>query len=264
MGKTALIIFIILATIIFLVFISGLALFMFQYRKRKLMHEREKTIISEAHAKELLTTQLEIQQQTMQHIGREIHDSVGQKLTLAALYTQQLSFKNSYPIIQEQIVSIAGIINESLAELRSLSKNLTNNYILQADIISLIKAECDKVNVTEKCYAVCKHPATKIIVGNTIKTIVLRIVQEFIQNSLKHSGCRCITIDIKNIAVGLCVEAKDDGSGFDAAIPGAHKGIGLDNIRKRAELIGASLSIRSRLEQGTIMRIEVPADKLAI
>jgi signal transduction histidine kinase len=60
------------------------------YRKRKLEHAKEVEIMNEKFTQELLNAQLEVQQQTMQYIGREIHDNVGQKLTLAALYIQQL------------------------------------------------------------------------------------------------------------------------------------------------------------------------------
>ena len=58
-------------------------------------------MISEAHTKELLSTQIEMQTQTMQYIGREIHDNVGQKLTLASLYTQQLAYENKAPQIND-------------------------------------------------------------------------------------------------------------------------------------------------------------------
>ena len=94
MGKTEIIIFIILTSLIVVIFIMGIFLFAFQYKRKRKEYINEKQIRNEQHQQELLTTQLEIQTQTMQHIGREIHDNVGQKLTLASLYTQQLAYEN--------------------------------------------------------------------------------------------------------------------------------------------------------------------------
>ena len=83
MGQTEYKIFIVLATLILLVFINGIIIFVFQYRKRKLLHEKEKEMINKQHTQDLLHTKLDIQTQTMQDIGREIHDNIGQRLRLA-------------------------------------------------------------------------------------------------------------------------------------------------------------------------------------
>lgn len=149
MQQTEIIAFIIIANVILFVFIIGTILFIIQYRKRKLEHESEKNIINENYTKELLRSQLEIQTQTMQFIGREIHDNVGQKLTLASLYTQQLSYENKAPQINDKIENISHIINQSLTELRQLSKSLTDDSIADNTITALLQGECDKVNGTK-------------------------------------------------------------------------------------------------------------------
>ena len=89
MGKNEIILTIILFNLFFILFIVGILIFIQQYRLKKKEHLLMLQTQHEDHQKELLSTQLEIQNQTMQHIGREIHDNVGQKLTLASLYTQQ-------------------------------------------------------------------------------------------------------------------------------------------------------------------------------
>ena len=98
------------------------------------------------HQKEILSAQIEIQNQTMQHIGREIHDNIGQKLTLASLYTQQLAYENKAPQINENIENISAIINQSLSELRALSKSLTDDSISNSTIVELLQNECKIIN----------------------------------------------------------------------------------------------------------------------
>ena len=95
MGKTEIVITIVVFNLFFILFIVGIVVFIRQYKLKKKEHIGMLTSQTEAHQKELLATQIEIQQQTMQHIGREIHDNIGQKLTLASLYTQQLWYVSS-------------------------------------------------------------------------------------------------------------------------------------------------------------------------
>ena len=94
MGENTVIISIVLYNIFFLAFVGGIIIFIRQYRLKKKSHEKELEIADQLHKEELLQTQVEIQKQTMKHIGREIHDNVGQKLTLSGLYLQQLLMDN--------------------------------------------------------------------------------------------------------------------------------------------------------------------------
>ena len=257
MEQTETVAFIIIATIILFVFIIGIILFMLQYRKRKLEHENEKTMINQKHTQELLSTQLEMQTQTMQHIGREIHDSVGQKLTLASLYTQQLAYENKAPLVTDKIENISSIINESLQELRKLSKTLTDDVIAENDITTLLKEECAKVNALQKCAVHLQHPQAVIKLSYQSKSILLRVVQEFLQNSIKHAGCKNIFIIVDATPQQLNVQLQDDGRGFEKNTV-AGKGIGLRNMEKRIKLIGGKFTLKSIEQTGTIVQLEIP------
>ena len=266
MGETEFKIFIVLATIILLVFINGIIIFIFQYRKRKVLFEKEKEMINVQHAHKLLDTQLEIQEQTMRDIGREIHDNVGQRLTLASIYTNQLSYGNKYPEIKEQVASISNIINESLADLRSLSKSLTQANVDAGELAELIENECLRVNGTKACKATCSFNERGFVISTIAKTFVLRIAQEFIQNSLKHAECRNLHLSFTYNETGLTITASDDGIGFDRKTYelNPNKGIGLRNIQKRAELIGADIAIESAPGKGTVLSMFIPLNKLIV
>ena len=257
MEQTETVAFIIIANVILFVFIIGIILFMLQYRKRKVEHETEKTMINQKHTQELLSTQLEMQTQTMQHIGREIHDSVGQKLTLASLYTQQLAFENKAPQVKDKIENISGIINQSLQELRKLSKTLNDDVIAENDIATLLKEECAKVNALQKCTVHLQHPQAVIKLPYQSKSILLRVAQEFLQNSIKHAGCKNIFITLDATPQQLHVQLQDDGRGFEKNIV-AGKGIGLNNMEKRIKLIGGKFNLKSIVQSGTIVQLEIP------
>lgn len=251
---------IIVSSLIITIFIAAILAFIVQFRKRKLQHNKETKLLEEMHHQEILTTQLEIQTQTMQHIGREIHDNVGQKLTLASLYTQQLAFENKAPHINDKIENIGNIINEALAELRQLSKSLTDDTINENNINELLQQECDTVNNVKKAEVFFSSNNKNIVLPYQTKSIVVRIVQEFLQNSMKHADCKNIIVSLNENENKLLLQLQDDGRGFDTNMV-SPKGIGLSNIKKRTEMIAGKFALESQLGKGTKLTIEIPNDK---
>lgn len=238
-------------------FIAMIIYFVIEYRKRRIAHNQEKEVIHQVHQEELLSTQLEIQTQTMQHIGREIHDNIGQKLTLASLYTQQLSYENRTHQINDKIETIGNIINETLGELRQLSKSLTDDHIDKNDIVELLQKECSKANDLQICNVLFIHQQYAIKLPYQKKVILIRIVQEFLQNSIKHAVCKNIQVSLHIEANILYLTLKDDGKGFDI-ISSNSNGIGLSNMKKRTQLIGGIFILESSTDNGTNLNIELP------
>ena len=253
-------IFIILINIILLIFIGGIITFVLQYRRRKIAHIKEKESIEKQHQLAILSTQLESQQQTMQHIGQEIHDSVAQKLTLASIYTQRMEFESQSPGERDKLSGISKIINDSLLELRQLSNSLTDNKLQNAGLQELIQKECDQVNATGICSASFEINELPVI-SISIKNSLLRIVQEFIQNSIKHSGCKEISIKLNFIDKVLTMLLEDDGKGFDIEHP-EHKGIGLDSIRRRIQMLGGKYIFESGTGKGTRLNLTIPVNDI--
>jgi signal transduction histidine kinase len=226
-----------------------------KYKQRKVEYLSEIQIKNEIHQRELLATQLEIQQATMQQIGRELHDNIGQKLTLVSLYTQQLLYENKVPEVSERIDQVSQIINQSLQDLRSLSKTLTDDNISQKEIATLIQEEVDNTNALKKCEIHFEHNIENLELDFVHKNVLLRITQEFIQNSIKHSHCKNIFIKLKTSKENLWeLNIKDDGVGFDTTKT-LSNGIGLTNMKNRAKIIGADFNFISEADSGTSLNI---------
>ncbi|MGZ8550889.1 MAG: sensor histidine kinase [Chitinophagaceae bacterium] len=260
MGETEIIIFIVVANLVLLIFIVGIIVFAFQYRKRKLIHEKEKAGIEKQYKLELLNTQLVVQKDTMQFIGREIHDSVGQKLTLASIYSQKMEFENHSPVIRGKLSRISSIINDAIAELRELSKTLTDADLQNSTLNELLEKEREKINDAGGCKLEL-FSNLELTLGVNIKSVLYRVLQEFIQNSLKHSQCALIRIRLEEKPEGLYIFASDDGRGFDLQHRNSG-GIGLSNMRNRVELIGGTFAINSAPQQGTNLELFIQAKKL--
>ena len=209
------------------------------------------------HELQLSVVQLEMQQQTMQHIGREIHDNIGQKLTLASLYTQQLTHENKAPLIKNSIDNISDIINQSLKELRQLTKTLTDNNIERNSINQLLEIECNKFNDLKKCKITFSDNKISSLLTYQSKSILLRIFQEFIQNSIKHSHCKNIYASLYQTNNKFKLSLQDDGKGFDVEKSNKN-GMGLNNIKSRIKLINGTYSLESNKNNGTKLTLEIP------
>lgn len=256
MGKDTIILSIILFNLFFLAFIGGIIVFIREYRKKKKTHEEELENVSLMHKKELLETQVEIQTQTMSYIGREIHDNVGQKLTLSSLYLQQLVFEEKIPTNRKNIIlKVNEIIDESLSDLRQLSKSLTDDTIRSSSLSELIESECKKTE-SLKAFEITFDNNSNIDVDSyQVKSILLRVIQEFIQNSLKHSNCERINILMLNQLRELTLILKDDGVGFEVNNHDIN-GVGLKSIKKRVEMLNGVYQIKSNKE-GTELIIKI-------
>ena len=257
MGKTELYLTIVLFNLFFVVFMIAVIIYIRRYKTKKAEYENELRITNEIHQKELLATQLEIQKETMQQIGRELHDNIGQKMTMVSIYSQQFLHENKYPELETQFRQISDVVKESIQDLRSLSRTLTNDKISENSIIQLIEEEVNNANSVNKCQVKFQHRGEDPELNVMQKNVLLRITQEFIQNSMKHSGCLNITIDLENNNRELLLQIRDDGKGFNRnAIQS--DGIGLTNMENRAKIIGADFLLETAPNAGTaiFMKLE--------
>lgn len=260
MGQTEYLLIIIIFNVFLLIFVVAVVNFVIQYKNKKrensLKLEQQKIL----HQKELLATEVEIQMQTMQQIGREIHDNVGQKLTLASLYTQQLTFENKSEPLNERIDQIGDIINQSLADLRLLSKTLTDNSIENNDIATLLRREIARISELNKFQISLMLDDEKLDLSYELKSVILRVTQEFFQNSIKYSNCTEMSISLLSANNQLSIELMDNGIGFDVQNLKS-QGIGLSNMKRRISLIGGEYVLTSKANEGTFLKVNLPLSK---
>lgn len=255
MGETEIVLFIALISLTIVAFIIVTVALVFQYRKRKIGYEHEKKITNEIHRTELLNIKMEVQEETMQHIGIEIHDSIAQKLTLASLHLQQTEYENKYQELNSTLILSSSLINESLDDLRLLSHRLLKPIEEQIDIVYALKTECERVKQLQICNVHFQSDSFVITLTTEIAHTILRIVQELIQNSLKHAACKNMHVNIQNKNSDLTLLVSDDGAGFNLHTIKNGNGFGLQNIKKRAAIIGAVLDVASEPGKGTYMKL---------
>ena len=251
--EVALIGYVIFALLLVLVMII-LFFVTFQKRKHKLLLEQIEK--QKAFDEEISRTQSEIQEQTLKHIGWELHDNVGQLLAYASMQLNMLISK-APDDLKEKVNETSDIVKESLKEVRSLSKSLNNDVILNMGFEDSISNELDRLKRM-------KFSSTELVIVGSQKPIedkkheivLFRILQEFFSNSVKYSEAESLKVTLDYQDTQLIITAKDNGKGFD--IDSAKKGSGLINMKSRAELIHATFSLESQPNEGVILTINYP------
>lgn len=251
---------IVITTLIFLIMPSFLLVYMFIYAKRKKKHQLEKLRMKEDFEQEMIKAQHEIQEQTMHTIGTDLHDNIGQLLSLTALTLKSINPVDTAMVL-EKIDTSVELISKSMQEMRELGKLIQGSQLLELGINEAIKQEVQWMNKSG-AYQVDYQSLSGIIpIKNPKKDLVLfRILQEILNNIIKHSRADSIKIHLGTTEKQLSLSVEDNGIGFRHDQEElAQKGMGLNNIHKRAKLIGGNVVfIDNEDKKGTLIVINIP------
>ncbi|MBS1575679.1 MAG: hypothetical protein JST09_10290 [Bacteroidetes bacterium] len=244
-------------TIVFLVFAGIIVFFLFMNQKKKFRHAQDILSMRENFKTESLRTQLEIQEQTFNNISQEIHDNVGQILSLAKV---QINIMNeSETMSKEMLNEVKENVGKAMTDLRDIAKSLSSERIRSLSMHSAISNEAERINKSGVSQISVSVEGEEKKMNEQKKLILFRIIQESLQNSIKHANASRIGIQFQYGADNLQVIIKDNGKGFDTeeAVK-KNNGLGLLNIKTRAALTGGSSTIESKLNEGTTINITIP------
>ncbi|MBU2920280.1 histidine kinase [Winogradskyella psychrotolerans] len=238
----------ILATTIIVFFI------IFQKRKNQLL--LDKIDQQQKFDEELIKTQQEIQEETLKHIGRELHDNVGQMLVLATMQMKTVA-STVTDDIKVKVDNTASVLKASLEEVRALSKSLNSDVIFNLGFNATVENEVLRLNKSGLIASSLSINGTKVSFENKKDEIILfRILQEFFSNTLKYAEAEHLNVVLNYEDEFLNIRVEDDGNGFE--LEGVPKGSGLINMEKRAELLNAKYELVSQLNKGTSLNLVYP------
>jgi signal transduction histidine kinase len=223
------------------------------YLKRDLKHLKEKETMEADFEKQLLKSQLETQEETLNQLSIEVHDNVGQLLNstklLIGITQRSLS---EYP---DTLRMADETLGKAIQELRSLSKSLNREWLQQFNFIENLEGEINRINAAKILQIQLSRPADlSLKAGEQI--ILFRIVQEILQNSMKHAQAKNIEINIQEDDNSLSIIIVDDGTGFDETA--ILKSVGILNIKHRTHLLGGTVQWESSVANGTSVNIQLP------
>lgn len=243
---------IIMVTLTMALFIGLVVLLLVLNQQRRTKHRAEMAEVRVQHAEEVRTVEKEVMNATLTEVGRDLHDNIGQLLTVARMGVLQL--EKAAPD-NERASQVKETLDTTIAEVRRLSKTLVADRWNELSLTDAICEECERVQrnaPVEVQYAATGH---ELLVTPDQKLVLFRIFQEAMNNALKHAGTRRITVRLSD-GDGVHLTVADDGGGFDVAERMAGSaGQGLRNMLRRAQLIGYHCEISSRTGEGTAVSL---------
>lgn len=246
---------IITALVLFLL-VASIGVFILFYQKKRKDYITEIEYVKSQFEQTLLAAKLEIREQTLQHVGYELHDNLGQVASLIKINLHTLDLSDTEKV-KQKIEDTKELVRLLIGDLKSLSLSMNPDRIVQLGIVAAAENEIARLNKigTFEGVLLVEGPSPPIDANTTI--IVYRMLQEMLNNSIKHSNSRIIKIELKVTENFFTLVCSDEGVGFDLKDVLGQNGSGLINLQNRAKLINGNLTIKSS-SAGTVVSIKLP------
>ena len=229
------------------------------YRRNKL--KQEKRLQYEVMKQQDMATKaiINAEENERRRIAAELHDGVGQmmsaaKMNLSAI-ENEMSFKDEAQ--KNSFDKVIGMIDESCKEVRSVSHQMMPNALLKSGLASAVKEFIEKIDsriIKINLYAEGLNER----LDTNVETVLYRVIQECVNNVIKHSGANNLDISLIKDADGIAATVEDNGRGFDTGDKQKFEGIGLKNISSRVAFLKGTVDFDSSPGRGTLVAIHVP------
>lgn len=257
--RSTIIISIAITSIFILMLISFIAFVIYLLNHRHIDHHRRIATLKSEFEQTLLSTQLEIQEQTFQNISREIHDNIGLSLTLAKLNLNTISWNNG-PNSRDKVSGSVEFISKAIEDLSYISKTLNTDFIEENGLLHALELEIKKIKKLGIFEVKLEISGSPVYMKTQKELVIFRIIQEVLNNSIKHAQAKSLSIFLNYYANHVFIQISDDGRGFmdDNKDPKMRRGTGLLNIVKRASIVDGQCEVKSEPGKGTKVTMEVP------
>lgn len=201
---------------------------------------------------------LNAEERERRRIAGDLHDGVGQMLSAALMNLNGLFAKLNLPKETNlQAEKALALVNESYDEMRSISHQMMPNALIKSGLASAIKEfigklDKDKLKVTLETVGLNKR------LDEQTETVIYRVIQETVNNVVKHANASKLAIQIVKDEEGISVTIEDNGKGFNKGKIDVKSGIGLSNIYSRVEFLKGTVDIDSNEGKGTLVAIHIP------
>jgi signal transduction histidine kinase len=223
---------------------------------RKKSYIQEKQSLQMIFNEQLLQSQLEIQEHTFNAISKEIHDNVGQVLSLAKVQVNIM--EQGETLDRSMLTDLKESISKAMLDLRDIARSLNSDRVRLNSLVEMTNHELQRINRLGVIQAFLFVEGKEEFIEEQKKLIIFRILQESLQNILKHAKAKKVEVFYKYFADHLKLDIVDNGVGFNQEQVNKKDGLGLQNIFSRATLIGGQASIHSLINEGTSVTITLP------
>jgi signal transduction histidine kinase len=233
-----------LLAIVFVVF------FLFFRERQNRMTERQKEL-----ERQLMSAQLEVQEHTFAQLSQELHDNVGQLLSTTRMLLGVTA--RTFDQVPEEFRTAEETLSKAIQDMRLLTKSLNEEWLHQFNLIENLEQECARIEAARQVKVPLRTSVRKPSLEPREQVMLFRVVQEALQNGIRHGKPSLITITLDQEDAHLSIVLVDDGAGF---IPDAvtGRGVGIMNMKHRVKLLDGTIHWTASPGAGTRVEIRVP------
>ena len=250
------IIIVIVSSLLILLLVLFITWIIYRYQQKQNDYNKNIENMEAAHRFILLQSQVKIQEQTFQNISSEIHDNIGQKLTLAKLQLNTLDY-NSFEQVATRVNDVVSIIGNAIDDLSDLSRSMSTEIILQNGLIKGLEFEMAQIQKSGNYSINFNISGNSVFLDENTELILFRLTQEVLHNIIKHAQAKTIHVQLHFDPSRFTLKITDDGKGFNMK-ESRSSGIGLMNMQKRAQLLKGTCLVESNLNHGTQVTFSIP------
>jgi two-component system, NarL family, sensor kinase len=252
-----------IAIVAMLVMAGSIIIFVVFYQKRMIKEQMKRQTLEFEYQQKMLQAELESQETERRRLAADLHDSIGGMLSTIRVGLSTMARQLPDP---QSIDQTKQMLDDTITSVRRISRDLMPSTLEKFGLLHALTELCERFQATSKITINFLQDGEFNPLDKTRELMIFRVVQELLNNAIKHSQANLITVQLK-ATHKLCVTVEDDGVGFDAEAlkkdTQSGKGLGLFNIENRARLLGAKIEYGQNMKHGskTILTLPLPHEQ---
>jgi PAS domain S-box-containing protein len=203
-----------------------------------------------------------VREEERSHMAREIHDELGQQLTVLKMDVSWLNKKiaSGDEVIRQKIRSLTDMLDGTVRTVRRISSELRPSVLDDLGLVAAIDWNLKEFGRRSGLKIVFTEPGREVKLPDAVKTGLFRIFQESLTNVARHSGAQKVEVSLQQTNGHFILSIEDDGKGFDT-LNRTFKTLGILGMKERTAMMGGTYEINSSPGKGTIITVSVPNDE---
>jgi len=248
-----------IATMGMLMLVIAIIFFMVFYQKKMLQEQLRRQMMEAEFQKRMLKAALDSQENERRRLAADLHDSIGAMLSTIRVGLSTLTRRTG--IAEADITPTKLLLDDTIESVRAISRNLMPSTLEKFGLNQAIKEMCERINTTSSIVATFNESGTPVSLNKEKEVMLFRVVQELVNNALKHAEASEIKVDIDSTEHNLHISVADNGKGFDHPDHGGDKngarGLDLFNIDNQSRLLAAEVKFTAPKREGTHISIDL-------
>lgn len=252
------------AVIAMLLMAGAIVLFVLYYQKRMVQEQFKRQQMELDYQRKMMEAALESQENERRRVAADLHDSIG--AMLSTIRVSLITYAKKHRPDDDTIAESKKMLDDTIESVRRISRDLMPSTLEKFGLAQAVKEMCERFQATSSLPIIFEEIGETPGLTRSHELMIFRIVQELMNNAMKHSDASLIKVSFINQEM-LDVVVEDNGRGFnaeekknDTAL--GKGGLGLFNIENRARLVGATVDFNAPTVQGSKVIIRIPYEKV--